>query len=247
MPRVIKKHPTKTKHVSTQDQEINAIVDKAKGFASFDNKIFLGILGAIAIVLAYFAYSYSNKSNLDKAQRLFFDGYAQYYGLTQKGELGSNDPSRFDRAIDKFKQSIDAKETPIALYYLANAYYSQDKFDDALKTFQLLNSKHPDDYYIPLTYYKMALTALKKDSKEEALKYLDALYNYKTNAFKDVALIESGKILESMGKPDEAKKKYELLVKNHPASTFAQEASQRLTPEPAMPKLNPSKPTPVKK
>ena len=54
------------------------------------------------------------------------------------------------------------------------------------------------------------------------------LYNYKTGAYKDLSLIESGKILETQGKAEEAKKKYEELIKDLPQSPFAEEAKARI-------------------
>ncbi|MDP3259163.1 MAG: hypothetical protein Q8M34_01060, partial [Thermodesulfovibrionales bacterium] len=54
------------------------------------------------------------------------------------------------------------------------------------------------------------------------------LYNYKTGTYKDLSLIESGKILEAQGKAEEAKKKYEELVKDFPQSAFAEEAKARI-------------------
>ena len=60
--------------------------------------------------------------------------------------------------------------------------------------------------------------------EEEALKSLDRLYAQQSEFYKDTALVESARILESIGKDDEAMKKYETILKQFPESPFADEA-----------------------
>ena len=69
---------------------------------------------------------------------------------------------------------------------------------------------------------------MKKGDRDTALNLLDTIYHYKTGAFKDLALIESARILESMGKTAESEKKYEEITKNFPESPFLEEARAKL-------------------
>jgi predicted negative regulator of RcsB-dependent stress response len=82
--------------------------------------------------------------------------------------------------------------------------------------------------FIPLVYQKMATVYIKKGDINEALKTLDTLSALPGGTFKDLALLESGKLLEKQGKPDEAKKKYEELTKKFPDSPYKDEAAAKL-------------------
>jgi len=85
-----------------------------------------------------------------------------------------------------------------------------------------------DKRFIPLAYQKMASVYIKKGDMNEALKTLDTLYALPGDTLKDLALLESGKLLEKQGKPDEAKKKYDELTKKFPSSPYKDEAAAKL-------------------
>jgi len=69
---------------------------------------------------------------------------------------------------------------------------------------------------------------LQKNDREGALKALDTLYRYRGASFRDLALIETARILEASGKKEEALKKYEELAKDYTWSPFLDEAQQKL-------------------
>lgn len=235
MPKVIKKKAIKKRGVE-QETDVKEVITKAKGFASRENKYFVALVAVPVLALIILGVYYYRGINEDKAHGLFSEGLALYYGTNQPKTENVVDTQRFDKAIELFKKSIAVKESSLALYYLANSYYVLGKYDDAIKTYKDLNSNYPDDErFVPLTYYKMAMASAYKGSNEDALKYFDTLYNYKTEAFKDFALVESARLLDSIGKKEEARSKYELIVKKFPSSSFFQEAQSKLSIEKAQP------------
>jgi len=194
-----------------------------------ERKRFLITAGA-AVILAvvaiggFFLYSNTQKN---KAQKLEYEAYKMYYGLYQK-QPGSIE-ERYKKAEELFRKAYNTRKSPVSLYYIANCYYELGKYEESLNTLKELNLKFPDDdKFVPLSYYKMALINLKKGNAEEALKSFTVLYNYKTGTYKDLALIESGKILETQGRAEEAHKKYEEVIKDFPQSPFAEEAKARV-------------------
>ncbi|MBI4691042.1 MAG: tetratricopeptide repeat protein [Nitrospirae bacterium] len=225
MPRVIKKRIVKK---TASEIKMKGILSRIKGYAGERKNIF--VAAAIAVIISsaaitgFFIYSHSLKREADK---LGYEAYKTYYGLYQKQPIPKDE--QYKKAMELFKKAYDTKKSPLSLFYIANCYYEMGRYEDAINTLKDLNQKFPDDErFVPLSYFKMAMAALKKGSSEDALKSLDVLYNYKTGSYKDLSLVESGKILEAMGRSEDAKKKYEELTKNFPQSPFSEEIKTTL-------------------
>ncbi|NCO84091.1 MAG: hypothetical protein COZ31_00270 [Nitrospirae bacterium CG_4_10_14_3_um_filter_44_29] len=225
MPKPIKKKIVKK---TTSGTEGIGTLSRLKK-SSEERKRFLITTGAavvlsVIVIGGFFLYSNTQKN---KAQKLKYEAYKIYYGLYQKQPVASEE--RYKKAAEIFKKAYGVRKSPVPLYYIANCYYELGRYEEALNALKELNREFPDDEkFVPLSYYKMAMISLKKGSAEEALKSFAVLYNYKTGAYKDLSLIESGKILETQGKAEEAKKKYEELIKDLPQSPFAEEAKARI-------------------
>ncbi len=225
MPKPIKKKVVKK---TTTEIEVKGVISRLKNYAGQNKNVFIGAIGALVIsaaaITGFFIYSGDTKN---KAENLTYEAYKIYYGLYQKQPITKEE--QYKKAAEIFKKAYDTKKSPVSLYYIANCYYEMGKYEDALNTLKELNQKFPDDErFVPLSYYKMAMVSLKKGNSDEALKFLDILYNYKTGAYKDLSLLETGKILDAIGKAEDAKKKYEELTKTFPQSPFIEEARGRI-------------------
>lgn len=225
MPKPIKKRTAKKQ---TAEIEVKGAISKIKDSIGKDRNTFLGIVAALIIVVFVIAGFFIYNSNAKtKAAKLEYEAYKIYYGLYQKQPMPREE--QYKKAGELFEKAYNTKKSPVSLYYVANCYYELGRYEDALKSLKELNQRFPDDEkFVPLSYYKMAMASLKKGDNNEAIKYLDILYNYKGGTYKDLSLIESGRILESVGRIDEANKKYEELAKNFPQSPFIEEAKERL-------------------
>lgn len=225
MPKPIKKKIVKK---ATSGTDASETLSRLKKSAEERKRFLITAVAAVvlsAIVIGGF-FLYSNTQE-NKAQKLEYEAYKIYYGLYQKQPVASEE--RYKKATEIFKKAYDVRKSPVSLYYIANCYYELGKYEESLNALKNLNQKFPDDEkFVPLSYYKMAMISLKKGSAEEALKSLAVLYNYKTGTYKDLSLIESGKTLEAQGNVEEAKKKYEELIKDFPQSPFAEEAKARI-------------------
>ncbi|MGD0883909.1 MAG: tetratricopeptide repeat protein [Thermodesulfovibrionales bacterium] len=218
MPKAIKKKIAKP---AKKEEDVRGIIHEVRKSIAGRKKYLLPIviIAAVAVIASAGFLMYRSSMNA-KADALGNEGYQIYYGLYQKQPLQKED--HYQKALEKFQKSYEAKKSPISLFYIASCYEAMGKYDDSLKALKELNERFPDDeIYVPLAYYKMAMIDLKKGNTDEALKYLDTITNYKTGSFKDLALSESAKLLESMGKKEEAAKKYAQLKKDFPNSPFA--------------------------
>jgi tetratricopeptide (TPR) repeat protein len=225
MPKVIKKKTAKP--IKTEEGVKNVLHD-TKEFINKRQKIFFPSVIALVVITVAVAGILIYRSNVrNQAAALEYDAYKIYYGLYQKQPFQKED--RYQKALEQFKKAYDTRKSPYSLFYIAACYYDMGKNEDALKTLKELNQQFPDDErFVPLSYYKMAVITLRKGDREGYLKLLDTLYNYRTNSFKDLALIESARMLDAMGKKEDAVKKYEELTKNFPESPFVEEAKAKL-------------------
>lgn len=227
MPKVIKKKVKK--QISTEEEDVKNIFNSAKTYALEKRKTLTPIvIAAVVVIIAASGFSIYRSGQNNKAEALEYAAYKTYYSLNQKTPALPKTPEQSQKALEAFKKAYETRKTPNSLFYMANCYYDMGQYDDALKSLKELNERFPDDErFVPLSYYKMAMVSLRKGDKETTLKFLDILYNYRTGSFKDLALMESARVLDAMGKRDDAVRKYTELAKSFPDSPFAAEALAR--------------------
>ncbi len=226
MPRVIKKK-TKKKNVGVETEVVDRLTDIKDQLKGKQKTVFVyGAVIAVAIVVAagFFFYQYSEG---EKARQLEYDAYKVYYNEFQKQPFAPQE--RYQKALDLFQQAYSKKKSARLLLYISSADAELGKYDDALKGLdQLVKNYSSDKDILPLAYQKMADIQIKKGNKGEALKALDALYKSNVIIYKDLALVESARLLESEGKKDEALAKYKELADKFKDSPFLAEALAKL-------------------
>jgi len=226
MPRVIKKKIRK-KNIETEEDvkgrlsEIKTSLKKRQKTVVTGSAILLIIVVGIT---GFFLYRYSSN---EKSRQLEYSAYKYYYNLYQQKPISKQE--QFQQAADLFKKAYDKRNSPSLLFYIANSYYELEKYDEALKNLNDFAKKYSGEKDImPLVYQKMASIYIKTNKTDEALKTLDNLYKAEVNIYKDVALIESGRLLEKSGKKTEAEAKFKELVEKFPASPFFSEAKTKI-------------------
>jgi tetratricopeptide (TPR) repeat protein len=216
MPRPIKKR--QVKKTRNEGQDIYAALQRA---TAGRRKLLIASAAAVIVLIVVVGgvllYRGSQRKKFDEYN---YNGYKLYYSLYQKTPLPPG--QRLTQALESFQKAYAIKKNPYSLYYIGATLYELGRYDDAVKAFKELGSRFPDSWrYIPLTYYKIAMADLRMSRNDEALKYLDSLSNYKSGAFRDLALYESGRVLEGMGRKEEARKMFERLKKEFPESSFS--------------------------
>ena len=225
MPKAIKKRiPKKTADAETEVKErLSTLRDTLRERQKTAIKIGAGILVVIIAVASFFIYSHNSAK---KAQEYGYQAYKIFYSADRLPPTDKE--GQYKKALELFNKAYGTKKSPVSLFYSAACYYELGKYDDALKTLKEFTQKYSGEKrFIPLVYQKMAMVYVKKGDMNEALKTLDTLSALPGDIFKDLALLESGKLLEKQGKPDEAKKKYEELTKKFPDSPYKDEAAAK--------------------
>jgi predicted negative regulator of RcsB-dependent stress response len=226
MPKSIKKRVLKKTVTSEADvrNKIAGLKDTIKERKKTALIYGAGILVILIATISFLVYNY----NSQKKARIFeYEAYKIYYSPPSQG---LNKEEQYKKALDIFKKAYDTRKSPISLFYIAACYYEIGKYDDALKTLKDFTQRYSKEYsFIPLVYQKMATIYLKKGDINEAMKTLDILYSLSSDIYKDLALVEYGRLLEKAGKTEEAKKKYKELITRFPNSPFADEARAKIS------------------
>lgn len=226
MPKAIKKRTSK--RITGTEEEVR---DKLVGLRDTLQEKKRNILKYVAIVLVvlvgiagFLSYDHTSKK---KARTLAYEGYKIYENLYQSQPLPREE--RYRKALDTFRQSYEAKKSPSVLLYIAGCYYELGNYDEAIKTLKDFTRRYSNkDKLVPLAYEKLAMAYEKKGDTKEAMKALEDLYNFKGYIYKDLALLESARLLEREGKIDEAMTKYKELSEKFPNSPFVEEAKAKL-------------------
>jgi predicted negative regulator of RcsB-dependent stress response len=226
MPKSIKKRTSKK--VTGTETDVKEKLASLKDTLHERRKTVLRYGAIILVVLlaipAFLFYDYSSRK---KAKALEYDAYKIYQNIYQTQPLPSDE--RYKKALDIFKKSYETKKTPSVLLYIAGCYYELGNYDEAIRTLKDFTQRYEgEDDLIPIAYEKLAMAYERKGDTKEALKALESLYHLKGDIYKDLALIESARLLEKEGKTDEAMKKYKELSEKFPNSPFSDEAKVKL-------------------
>jgi len=226
MPKAIKKRiPKKTADAETEVKErISTLRDTLRERQKMAIKIGAGILVVIIAVAGFFIYSHNTGK---KAQGYEYQAYKIFYSAARVPLTDRE--GQYKKALEMFNKAYGTRKSPVSLFYIAACYYELGKYEDALKTLKDFTQNYAGEKrFIPLAYQKMATVYIKKGDMNEALKTLETLSALPGDILKDLALLESGKLLEKQGKQDEAKKKYEELTRKFPDSPYKDEAAAKL-------------------
>ncbi|MEW6002978.1 MAG: tetratricopeptide repeat protein [Nitrospirota bacterium] len=226
MPKAIKKRVPKKMVVSAEEEvkdRLSAFKESIKEKQKKVLKYGIGILFIVIVISGFLLYNFVSYK---KGAALENEAYKIYYSVGQS----MNKEEQYRKALDKFKKAYDLRKSPMSLFYIAGCYYELGQYDEALSTLKDFTQKYSgEERFIPLIYHKMVTIYLKKGETKEAVKALEMLYSLNSRIYKDLALIEYGRLLEKENRLEEAKKKYRELVEKFPTSPFLDEAETKIS------------------
>jgi len=224
MPKTIKKRAVKKS--DNEGSLAESVTDIRKKIKERQRTLAYSFLVCALVIIAAGSIFFYYHANAAKAAEMQYEGYKIISGTTTEPYASPQD--RFKAALEKFRSSYAAKNNPTVLLYIANCYHELGNFDEAIKTLKDLTSRYSDSKITSLAYYKLAMIYIKKGDLNSALNTFNTLSSIKDAPLRDMALFESGKVLESMGKTEEAKAKYKELVIKFPKSPLLNTAKARL-------------------
>src|SRR5438309_11604516 len=146
-------------------------------------------------------------------------------------------PEDLQKAIETFRKILtdfpNSSVAPQAAYLLGNTLSERQGRDDAITAYQDFLARYgANRALVPLVDQRMAYAQLAQGKLDEAEKTLTAIVQMPSAPNKDHALYELGKINELLNRPEGALAYYQQIVKDHPSSPFAIDASARIkTPD----------------
>jgi tetratricopeptide (TPR) repeat protein len=227
MPKAIKKRIVKSKTIkeekvkSTALQALDALKQRQK-------HAIIAASAVIGIVILYIVFSLYSSSMAKKAYALETEAYDLYYSeITDESISGA---VKWQKAIDLFKKSLDAKATPTAAFYLGNCYFNMADYETAIKEYtSFINKFSQETGILPLVYQKLSSSFFKTGQNEKALETLGKLAKIENGIFGDSALILEARHFAASGEKEKAMGKYRELIINFPASMWTAEANSKVT------------------
>lgn len=223
MPKAIKKHFVKKEQ--TEEDLKDTVADMRERLRQ-KHRIMIYSVGAFVVLLLLIVVFLAHMRSVNnKALELEAAGYNFYYGV-YGAELIPEE--RLKKALEMFKSSYEARKRPRVLLYIANCYYELGNYDAAIKNLRELTDRFSDVAIVSLAKYRMSLAYMQKGDTDSALSVLSDLTRINNAPLRDLALMESGLILQFLGKTEDAQKKYRELIEKFPESIFLNEAKNRL-------------------
>ncbi|MCX8028076.1 MAG: tetratricopeptide repeat protein [Thermodesulfovibrionales bacterium] len=215
-----------SKKTLSEEEKIATTIDEFKERIQSKQKtlVYIAVAAIFLIMVVSGGFLYVSASN-QKAQEYEAEGYRFFYAA------GKDNPSEnYNKALEAFKRSYDAKKTAYALLYIANCYEGLGKVDDAIRSLEELVSSFNDIQVLSIAYNKLSALYIKKGDVQRALDSVEKINRLKGGFLQDFAYFQSAAILETMGKTEEARLKYKDLTDKYPNSPFAQLAKKKLEP-----------------
>lgn len=157
--------------------------------------------------------------------------------VTERSFMGGppavRQPEELKKAADVFQKILTefprSSVAPQATYLLGNALGDLKDWEGAVKAYQEFLARYGTHRsLVPLVYQRLAYAQLAQGKVDEAEKTFTAVVKIPGAPNKDQALFELGKIDEILKRPEGALAHYQEIVKDHPSSPFAAEASVRI-------------------
>lgn len=172
------------------------------------------------------------------------------------GPPQARQPEELKKAVEIFRKILAdfprSTVAPQAVYLLGNTLSDLKDWEGAVKAYQDFLARYGTHRsLVPLVYQRLAYAQLAQGKVEEAEKTFAAVVQINGAPNRDQALFELGKIDEILKRPEGALAHYQEIVKNHPSSPFAAEATVRIktldarkaAPPPAVPSAPPAAPS----
>jgi tetratricopeptide (TPR) repeat protein len=193
-----------------------------------------GVAAAVLVGAAVGGFLWMRQKDDYAAADLFYEATQRASEPSRAGAPPApRRPEDMQKAIETFRKILtdfpNSSVAPQAAYLLGNALSERKDWDGAIKTYQDFLARYGATRpLVPLIYQRMAYAQLAQGKLDEAEKTFNAIVQMPSAPNKDHALYELGKINELLNRPEGALASYQQIVKDHPSSPFATEASVRI-------------------
>jgi tetratricopeptide (TPR) repeat protein len=172
----------------------------------------------------------------EQAAGLYADAMSEYQtALAPERQLRTLSPETkeaLERAAGAFQKVFDehprTRHAALALFHQANAYAALERFDDAIGGYERWLSVYKGHELASLVTQRLAYALWAQGKPEEALVRFDEVANTPDALNRDLAYFEKGRVLEALGKKDQAIEAYTVLAKEFGSSPWTSEGNARI-------------------
>ena len=228
MPKVIKKKPSKKRPVEKTEEVKTAALHAFDAIKARQMQvtIIVSVIAVIAIIVIVLKLYSSSQNN--KAHELEIKANSIYYTVNPNNQLP--EAEKWKKALELYKQAVDIKATPAALFSLGNCYYNLGDYENAIKQYNMFAGKFSnDDIILPLVYQKLVSAYFKTGKNDAAIETLAKLAKIRSGAFRDTALSMEARHYEETGDNVKAQEKYRALASEFPNSPWSAEATAKVS------------------
>ncbi|MCK5879487.1 MAG: tetratricopeptide repeat protein [Holophagae bacterium] len=223
------------KKMMKEDEFVSTIDTVINWMKPHKSLVVAGLVALFAVVGIYvIAMSYINNRE-DSSEKVLASALEIYYYQPAEGKAPDfeSPQAQGEAALKKFQEVLDEKPTSSvadrARFYIALDYVKLNQLDKAVETLSRLFVEA--DYPLKaLVGIKYAALLEEQGKPDEALKLYDEMAeeDISKDTIKDYVLLQKGKLLKKMGKLDEAKATFNLLVEQFQNSRYEKEAQSQL-------------------
>jgi len=228
MPKVIKKKPAKKRNVEKAEDVKSAALHAIDAIKGRQRQVIIitTVIAAIAIIVIVLKLYSSSQNN--KAHELEMKADSIYYSVNPDNPLPQTE--KWKEALELYRQSVDVKAAPTALFSLGNCYYNLGDYEDAIKQYNTFAGKFGnDDIILPLVYQKLVSAYYKTGKNDAAADTLARLSKIRNGTFRDTALSMEASHYEEIGNSAKAQEIYKALVSEFPNSPWSAEAAAKVS------------------
>lgn len=239
--------------VTNPAQLVGSMGDVADAARDHLTWLIAGIAVAVVVAVAVGGYFWMGQQEDRAAEDLLHQGM----GTFAQASPTAPPPRReeMQKAVETFRKVLaqypHSSAAPQAGYMLGNALSDLKDWSAAAKAYEDFLTRYGDHTtLVPLVYQRWAYAQLSQGKVDDAEKTLLTITKIAGAPNKDHALYELAKIDELFGRPEGALAHYQELLKDHPRSPYAEEASIRIktldarkAATPPVPSSGPSPPT----
>lgn len=214
----------------TQPDEFLTLSEKVADYVMMNTKqVFTGLGIAVAVIAIAVGTYYWKEAGKNKAAYLLYQASkhmqaaeAQVDTAKAESELAAA-RTIYENIVKEYGSS---KLAPAAHYQLGNIDTRTKKYDEALKHYEAAMAANGDALIASAARQKVAYVKWAKGDKDGALKDFDQLLAADGSA-KDLIHVEKGKLLEELGKKEDAMKEYNVVIADFKQSPFLGDATRR--------------------
>lgn len=214
----------------TQPDEFLTLSEKVADYVMLNTKQVIAGVGIVVAVIAIAVGAYHWKeAGKNKTAHLFFQASrfiqaadSQVDAAKAEADLASA-RTIYDNLLKEYGGSSLA---PAAHYQLGNIDARLNRWDEALKHYNEAAAKDGGSIVATAAKQKIAYVKWSKGDKEGALKDFDQLLAAEGSP-KDLIHVEKGKLLEELGKKEDALKEYNAVIADFKESPFLGDATRR--------------------